>query len=300
LTACRLIPRTGEFSWKPAETLGAGDYATTVLLTQAGNPELKLNSKVKFTIKSDNQAPVLTLADTAVVVIGREFTIAATATDDGPTESLKYSLGTGTPEGLTIDAVKGQLKWTPARTFTPGKYDVEVRVTDSGEEPKSASQKISLDVQDDNAALTLLSAALSKDGVWYAWFRNKGTGKTEQLKVAETLAVSEINVEIVAVTHRYVTLRDNDGLWKLQLGQTLRERKLIEPAAKVEEAVPAAEPIEPATTVIEAVPADPSQQLTQKVVGASGELGSSSLVSETDKRESSAIPPVEDKIESAE
>ncbi len=293
-------PKTGEFSWKPAESLGAGDYVTTVLLTQAGNPELKLNSKVKFTIKSDNQAPVLTLAETAVVVIGREFTIAATATDDGPTESLKYSLGTGTPEGLTIDAVKGQLKWTPARTFTPGKYDVEVRVTDSGEEPKSASQKISLDVQDDNAALTLLSAALSKDGVWYAWFRNKGTGKTEQLKVAETLAVSEINVEIVAVTHRYVTLRDKDGLWKLQLGQTLRERKLIEPAAKVEEAVPAAEPIEPATTVIEAVPADPSQQLTPKVVGASGELGSSSLVSETDKRESSAIPPVADKIESAE
>lgn len=245
-------PATGEFAWKPADTLGAGEYSTTVLLTQAGNPELKLNSKVKFTIKSDNLAPLLTLAESAIVIIAREFTAAATATDDGPTESLKYSLGAGAPEGLLIDAKTGQLKWTPSRTFTPGKYDVEVKVTDSGEEPKSASRKIALDVQDDNAALTLLSAAVAKDNVWYAWFRNKGTGKTERLKVGEKLAVSDIAVEIVAVTNRFVTLKDQDGIWKLQLGDTLRERKLIEPAAKVEETPPAVEAVEPTTTAAEA------------------------------------------------
>lgn len=293
-------PATGEFFWKPAETMGAGEYATTVMLTQSGNPELKLNSKVKFTIRSDNQSPVLTLAESAIVVIGREFAETATATDDGPTASLKYSLGAGAPEGLSIDAVTGQLKWTPSRTFTPGKYDVEVKVTDSGEEPKSASRKIALDVQDDNAALTLLSAALSKDGVWYAWFRNKGTGKTEQLKVSEKLKVSEINVEIVVVTHRFVTLRDQDGVWKLQLGQTLRERKLIEPAAKVEQAAPAAEPVEPATTAEEAPQADPSQELTQKAGQREGEQSQSSSVGESGDREASAIPEVDDKIDPVE
>ena len=291
---------TGEFAWKPAETMGAGEYATTVMLTQSGNPELKLNSKVKFTIRSDNQPPVLTLAESAIVVIGREFAETATATDDGPTASLKYSLGAGAPEGLSIDAVTGQLKWTPSRTFTPGKYDVEVKVTDSGEEPKSASRRIALDVQDDNAALTLLSAALSKDGVWYAWFRNKGTGKTEQLKVSEKLKVSEINVEIVVVTHRFVTLRDQDGVWKLQLGQTLRERKLIEPAAKVEQAAPAAEPVEPATTAEEAPQADPSQELTQKAGQPEGEQSQSSSVGESGDREASAIPEVDEKIDPVE
>jgi hypothetical protein len=293
-------PATGEFFWKPAETMGAGEYATTVMLTQSGNPELKLNSKVKFTIRSDNQPPALTLAESAIVVIGREFAETATATDDGPTASLKYSLGAGAPEGLSIDAVTGQFKWTPSRTFTPGKYDVEVKVTDSGEEPKSASRKIALDVQDDNAALTLLSAALSKDGVWYAWFRNKGTGKTEQLKVSEKLKVSEINVEIVVVTHRFVTLRDQDGVWKLQLGQTLRERKLIEPAAKVEQAAPAAEPVEPATTAEEAPQADPSQELTQKAGQPEGEQSQSSSVGESGDREASAIPEVDDKIDPVE
>jgi len=293
-------PATGEFAWKPAETMGAGEYTTTVMLTQSGNPELKLNSKVKFTIKSNNQPPVLTLAESAIVVIGREFAETATATDDGPTASLKYSLGAGAPEGLSIDALTGQFKWTPSRTFTPGKYDVEVKVTDSGEEPKSASRKIALEVQDDNAALTLLSAALSKDGVWYAWFRNKGTGKTEQLKVAEKLTVSEINVEIVGVTHRFVTLKDHDGVWKLQLGQTLRERKLIEPAAKVEQAAPAAEPVEPATTAAEAPQADPSQELTQKAGQHEGEQRQSSAVGETGDREAAANPEVADKIDPAE
>ena len=293
-------PATGEFAWKPAETMGAGEYATTVMLTQSGNPELKLNSKVKFTIKSDNQPPVLTLAESAIVVIGREFAAIATATDDGPPESLKYSLGAGTPEGLSIDAVTGQLKWTPSRTFTPGKYDVEVKVTDSGEEPKSASGKIALDVEDDNAALTLLSAALSKDGVWYAWFRNKGTGKTEQLKVTEKLTVSEISVEIVGVTHRFVTLKDQDGIWKLQLGQTLRERKLIEPAAKVEEAAPAAEPVEPATTAAEAPQAEVVPESPQTVVLPEVESGPLNDAHEAGDREASANPEVADKIDPAE
>lgn len=249
---------TGEFTWKPSETLAAGEYSTTVMLVQTGNPELKLNSKVKITIKNDNQTPVLTLPESAVVVIGREFTAVATATDDGPKESLKYSLGGGSPEGLTIDVATGHLKWTPPRTFTPGKYDVEVKVTDSGDEPKSTSRKIALEVQDDNAALTLLSAAVSKDDVWYAWFRNKGTGKIDRLKMGAFLTVSEIKVEIVNVTNRYVTLKDDEGLWQLQLGDTLRERKLIKAAIKVEQSAPAGAPAG-ATTAAE-VPQPPSAE----------------------------------------
>lgn len=258
---------TGEFLWKPAADLVPGKYSATVVLTQVGNPEIKLDSKLNITIKAANAAPQLTLAESAIVIIGREFVTTAAAIDDNPEGSLKFSLGSGAPEGLTIDPVSGQLKWTPARTFTPGNYEVEVRVTDSGEEPKTATGRISLDVQDDNAALTLLSGAVSKDDVWFAWFRNKGTGKTDRLKAGDKLNVSEISAEVVSITNRFVTLRDAEGLWKLALGDGLRNRKLIEPAPKPAvpepsatdyDADPAAPPGDPAT------PADPEKPTQPK------------------------------------
>jgi len=210
-------------------------------------------------------------------------------------------LGGGAPEGLSIDAVTGQLKWTPARTFTPGKYDVEVKVTDSGEEPKSASQKIALDVQDDNAALTLLSAAVSKDDVWYAWFRNKGTGKTDRLKVGEKLSVSEINAEIVAVTNRFVTLKDQEGLWKLQLGDTLRERKLTEPAVKIPEAAPAIEPVEPTTTAVDAPQGESTVELPSTAPAQPESKSADPAVSaESAAEKASGAPEAAEKKESAE
>ena len=233
-------PATGVFTWTPEASLTAGKYTATVVLTQANAPEKQYDEKVTITIEQPNAAPVLTLPKSALVVIGREFSVQATATDDATDSVLSYALGSGTPEGLQIDTKTGLLKWTPARSFTPGKYDVTVTVKDSGSDPKSASAVIALDVQDDHAAMTLLSGTVSRDGVWYAWFRNKGTGITTRPKAGETIRISEVNAEIVSITNRYVTMKDTAGIWKLQLGEGLRDRKLIEPAPQTEP--PAADP----------------------------------------------------------
>ena len=223
---------SGEFLWKPIAELTPGDYTTTVLMTQEKNADVKVESKLKITIKQPNTAPTVKLTESAIVVLGREFTITAAATDVDATDTLKFSLGSGSPEGLTIDEKTGQLKWTPPKTFTPGKYDVEVKVTDSAAEPKSAAAKIALDVQDDFASLTILTGIVGKDSVLYAWFRNKATDKVNPLKEGEKLTVSEISAEIVSITDRFVTMKDVEGLWKLRLGEGLRQRVLIEPAEK--------------------------------------------------------------------
>ena len=223
---------SGEFLWKPMAELTPGDYTTTVLMTQEKNADVKADSKLKITIKQPNTAPTITLTESAIVVLGKEFTITAAATEVDATDTLKFSLGSGSPEGLTIDEKTGQLKWTPPKTFTPGKYDVEVKVTDSAAEPKSAATKIALDVQDDFASLTILTGIVGKDSVLYAWFRNKATDKVNPLQEGEKLTVSEISAEIVSITDRFVTMRDVEGLWKLKLGEGLRQRMLIEPAEK--------------------------------------------------------------------
>lgn len=234
--------KTGDFQWSPTADLKPGDYTATVLMTQTNVPDVKIDSQLKITIKKSNVAPKITLKESAIVVLGNEFTTTATASDEDSEDTLAFSLGGGAPEGLVVDPKTGQLKWTPPKTFAPGKYDVEVKVTDSGSEPQSATAKISLDVQDDFAQLTMLSGIVGKDGVLYAWFRNKATDKVDPLKEGEKVSVSEINAEIVSITDRFITMKDDAGLWKLKLGDSLRQRELIEPAPKPE--VPAS-PVKP-------------------------------------------------------
>lgn len=240
--------RTGEFQWSPIADLKPGDYSATVLMTQTNDPDVKIDSRLKITIKKLNAAPKITLKESAIVVLGNEFTTTASASDEDSEDMLTFSLGGGAPEGLVVDSETGQLKWTPPRTFAPGKYDVEVKVTDSGSEPQSSTATISLDVQDDFAQLTMLSGIVGKDGVLYAWFRNKATDNVNPLKKGEKVSVSEISAEIVSITDRFITMRDNAGLWKLKLGDSLRQRELIEPAPKPEEP---AVPVKPETATQE-------------------------------------------------
>jgi len=242
---------SGQFTWSPAESLQPGKYSAVVAAVQSGKPDQKISTKLTITIQEQNVAPKITLQSAATVVLGREFTLQAAATDDGPADSLKYSLGGGAPEGLGIDAKTGLLKWLPARSFTPGKYDITVNVTDSGRDPKSASAKVALDVQDDFAAMTTLTGTVSRDGIWFAWLRNRATGVTLKLKAGEALQISEIAAEITEITARHVLLKDQAGIWKLVLGGTLRERVLEVPAEPSEPAADAAE----GPAAAEAVPA---------------------------------------------
>jgi hypothetical protein len=101
--------------------------------------------------------------------------------------------------------------------------------------------------------MTLLTGTVSRDDVWFAWLRNKGTGITARLKVGEFIRISDIDAEIADITNRFVTFRDDAGLWKLELGQILRDRQLIEPAPKPETepaaaAIPSDSDSNPATT----------------------------------------------------
>lgn len=250
---------SGEFMWKPIAELTPGEYTATVLMTQEKNADIKVDSKLKITIKQQNSAPTITLPESAIVVLGQEFTTTATATDADPTDTLTFSLGGGSPEGLAIDEKTGQLKWTPPKTFTPGKYDVEIKVADSAAESKSAAAKIALDVQDDFASLTILSGIVGKDGVLHAWFRNKAIDKVNPLKEGEKLTVSEISAEIVSITDRFVTMKDANGLWKLRLGDGLRNRVLIEPAEPIAPAVetPAVETPSAETPAVETPAVEP-------------------------------------------
>ncbi|MGV2340845.1 MAG UNVERIFIED_CONTAM: cadherin repeat domain-containing protein [Planctomycetaceae bacterium] len=226
-----LDPKSGEFLWKPAAELAPGKYTAKVVMHQSGQPETTFDDSLTITLREPNTPPKLEIPKSAIVVLGREFSLQVNGADDGPANTLKYSLGGGARKDSPSMPSSGLIRWKPARSFTPGRYDLTVKATDSGDSPQSASATIALDVQDDYASMTLLTGTVSRDDIWYAWLRNKGTGITARLKIGEFIRISDIDAEIADITNRFVTFRDTAGLWKLELGQLLRDRQLIEPCA---------------------------------------------------------------------
>ncbi|MEZ6122678.1 MAG: putative Ig domain-containing protein [Planctomycetaceae bacterium] len=252
---------SGEFSWAPAGDLAPETYSTNVVVTQKNNPDLKLEKKLNITIKLPNDAPQITVPEKGIVVLGREFHLTATATDDGPASALKFALDGSVPEGLTVDATSGKLSWTPPKTFTPGDYPVTVKVTDGGSPARSATGAVTLTVKDDTAEFTRFTGSVTLDGQQLAFFRNLVENVNPQLKVGDHITAAEIDAEVKEVARRHVLLADAEGIWRLNLGDNLRQRQLIEPAAPPEDSKAEPEATQPSdSTSSDNQPTAPAEQ----------------------------------------
>ncbi len=231
---------TGQVQWETANDQEPADYNVTVLAFQPGNSELSLRQTVTITVKLPNETPELTIADRVDVLLGQELKLTATATDDGDVADLSFALeGEELPEGLAIDGATGVLTWNPPLTFEPGSHTVEVKVTDKGDPPESATKSITLEVKDDDARFTRLTAIVRKDGRPEVWFENTRTNSQDILHIGDELTVANIIAKIAVIDARFVTLRDQEGIWQLALGNLVRDRVLSSSptAAESEETV---------------------------------------------------------------
>ena len=224
-------PETGVLVWETADTTAPGEYEFQVRFFQENAKDVFITDEFSIDVEVPNEPPAISLDKSAVVILGQEFQLQARGTDDGGAEKLKFSLGGGAPEGLQVDSASGLISWTPPRTFAPGDYQVTVNVTDGGSKPKSASAQLTLLVQDDFSRLTLLAATVSRDGKWFAWLRNKGTGRTEKLAQGSEFQVSAVSGRIEKIDARQMVFQNELGTWALQLGRTLDLSKLIRPPA---------------------------------------------------------------------
>jgi hypothetical protein len=225
---------SGQLEWVTGDDIEPRIYEGTVILTQKNNDDLRVEKTLAITVKLPNDAPEITLPEDAIAVLGREFILTVAVQDDGPKDNLKYSLeGDDIPEGLAVDENEGVLKWTAPRTFTPGEYPVNVKVTDGGEPAMSAVGTLTLKVTDDTAALTRFTGAVGLDGRPVAWFWNQAENKKPELRVGDRIVAAEIDAELTEIAKRHILMKDAEGIWKLSLGQNLRGRVLIEPAASL-------------------------------------------------------------------
>lgn len=229
-----LDPETGEFRWETTAETEAKTYSPNIVVLQKNNEELKLAKSFNVTIKVPNDAPTLEVASEAIVVLGQTFELGLSAQDDGDSSQLNFSLEGDVPEGLSLDGSSRKLTWIPAKTFSPGEYDVTVKVTDGGEPAKSATESVKLKVQDDQAIYLKLTGSVALDGEPIALLRNLISADNPKLKVGDKLNASEISATVKEIASRYILIEDSDGVWQIDLGDTVRDRKLIEAAVKPE------------------------------------------------------------------
>ena len=151
---------TGVFTWTPTEAQGPGMYNLGVEVVDDGSPSLSDTKTFTISVREVNQAPVLQPIANQAVDVGSLLTFVAPASDaDIPANTLSYSLDDGAPAGARIDAATGIFTWRPASTQDPGTYQTTVRVTDDGSPSLSASQTVTITVNEVTQGLAIDVAA---------------------------------------------------------------------------------------------------------------------------------------------
>ncbi len=95
-------------------------------------------------VTADNEAPVLDPIQDQTVLEGATLTVAATARDPNPEDTLTFSL-VAAPDGAAIDPVTGVFTWTAPDG--PASAAVTVRVTDSSASAQSATASFQVTVE---------------------------------------------------------------------------------------------------------------------------------------------------------
>jgi hypothetical protein len=151
-----LNPDTGSIRWQTSEVTGPSTNPVTFVVTDNGAPPLSVTGALWIVVREINTAPFLPALTNLVINEGFRLLITNVAYDlDLPTNSLRYVLMPGAPEGASIDAISGVFRWQPTETQGPSTNLIGVVVTDNGMPPLSATQQFTVVVRDSLSELAL-------------------------------------------------------------------------------------------------------------------------------------------------
>ncbi|HEY1172625.1 MAG TPA: putative Ig domain-containing protein, partial [Verrucomicrobiae bacterium] len=144
---------SGVITWTPTEAQGPSTNVLSVIVTDNGTPSLSATQSFTVVVLEVNSAPVLAMPIEQTIFEGHLLSVTNSATDaDMPVNTLVYSLGSGVPAGVSIDANTGLITWTPSELQGPSTNVIEVVVTDDGVPPLSNSVFLTVTVLETNSA----------------------------------------------------------------------------------------------------------------------------------------------------
>jgi len=151
------ISEGGLFTWTPT---AAQVFSTNRLTAIVSDGSLTVTQAFTVVVLDANLAPVLAAINDQPVREGELLAFTASATDpNGPSQTLTFTLGAGSPEGAAIDPVSGAFAWTPTEIQGPGSFQIGVIVTDNGTPSFSAARSFLVEVAEVNRAPVVSSIA---------------------------------------------------------------------------------------------------------------------------------------------
>ncbi|MDO9014225.1 MAG: hypothetical protein Q7U84_05535, partial [Polynucleobacter sp.] len=145
------VSESGLLVWAPTEQQGPSVNRVVVRVTDNGDPPLSGTTEFTVTVEEENRPPVLVEIPKPVIEELREWNLTLAVEDPVvPADTLSFSLIRG-PEGMALTP-DGRLRWTPEEGQGPSIQVVEVKVSDNGIPPLSATNQFEVVVTEVNSA----------------------------------------------------------------------------------------------------------------------------------------------------
>ena len=200
----------------------------------------------------ENKPPYLTPPEGDVVaVLGQTMKFQVTASDlETPADQLRFSAGANFPEGATVDPMTGEVRWDAPKDGQPGPVDFSITVVDAGSPPQSGSVTVKVDVQEDRAIYTYLTAsiaaAIADDDQRQAWLYDRSSNKRVILEEGDEFEYAGFVALVLSIDRDFMTMKQERNTLRLDIGNSLREAVVIatdplpeKPAEGTEGAAPA-------------------------------------------------------------
>lgn len=217
----------GRLKWMPPTDAKAGDYPIKLRATGAGLKE-PLEASFTLALKESNLPPKVEPPTGLTAVAGQPLTFKLAATDaETPAEKLKFALGTGGPEGVTIHETSGEVTWTPAESLPPGSVNIPVQITDDGTPPQTVTIQVAVAVQDNKAPFTFLTGAVAADSDRQAWLYDRSANRRFILREGETFDYAGFKALVQTIGRDFILLQQKNEIWRIEIGQNLKQARVI-------------------------------------------------------------------------
>ena len=226
-----------KLNWTPPEDMEPGEFDIKIRAKSDAIPEpLEESFKVSLTVTKKNDSPVLWPPEKPVIgVLGQALRFSVTATDNETTvEDLRFSAGDNFPEGALVNATTGEVSWLPGDDVQPGTVEFPINVTDTGDPQQTTSQTISVEMQEDRAIYTYLTASIAADDNRQAWLYDRSSNKRVIVQEGDAFQFAGFDALILSIGRDFILMQQDRDTLRLDIGDSLRQAVVIATAPEPE------------------------------------------------------------------